>query len=188
MNKKFAPPFRGSKIIDGWLLAPFQGSKNFADGWFFEDEGEWYANICKKIFNGNILEIGSFEGLSLSYIKDTIISNNNKIYSVEINCRKKLIENSKAWGINLICKSSKEASLEFPDNFFDLIYIDASHAYVSISQDIEIWIGKLKTKGILAGHDYDLSGVKQAVDERFKNKYKLSGRNWLVNLGHLRIL
>ncbi len=169
-------------------MPPFQGSKKFADGWFFEDEGEWYANICKKIFNGNILEIGSFEGLSLSYIKDTIISNNNKIYSVEINCRKKLIENSKAWGINLLCKSSKKASSEFPEEFFDFVYIDGDHAYESVNQDISLWTSKIKKTGILAGHDYDWPGVKQAVDEKFKNKFKLSGRNWLVNLGHLRIL
>lgn len=169
-------------------MPSFQGSKNFADGWFFEDEGEWYANICKKIFNGNILEIGSFEGLSLSYIKDTIISNNNKIYSVEINCRKKLIENTDSWGINLICKSSRKASSEFPDEFFDFVYIDGDHAYESVKQDLLLWTRKIKKTGILAGHDYDWPGVKQAVDERFKNKFKLSGRNWLVNLGHLRIL
>lgn len=161
---------------------PFQGSKNFANGWFFDGEGEWYHNICKKIHNGNILEIGSFEGLSLSYIKDTIISNNNKIYSVELYCRPRLLKNAKSWGINLICKSSKEASLDFPDNFFDLIYIDGDHSYQSVKQDILLWIGKVKKKGIIAGHDYNWSGVEKAVNEIFFNKFKLFGRHWLVNL------
>jgi predicted O-methyltransferase YrrM len=163
------------------MMPNFQGSKAFANGWFYEREGEWYANICKNIFNGNILEIGSFEGLSLFYIKNTIKTNNNKIYSVEENCRKKLIENTDLWGINLLCKSSEKASKEFPKNFFDFIYIDGDHSYKSVKQDISLWIGKLKKNGIMAGHDYNWPGVKQAVDEKFKNKFKLFGRNWIVN-------
>ncbi len=164
-------------------LPQFQGSKKNTNGWFFENEGNWYFNICKKIYNGKIIEIGSFEGLSLSYIKNTIITNNNTIYSVEKNCRSKLIENTKKWNVELICKDSYQASLMFPDNFFDLIYIDANHSYEEVKKDIINWLPKLKNTGTIAGHDYDNHwvGVKKAVNEMFKNRFSLYGRNWWVS-------
>ena len=161
----------------------FQGSKENIDGWFFEKEGNWYFDICNKIHNGKIVEIGSFEGLSLSYIKDTIITNNNKIYSVEKHCRQRLIENTKKWNIELICKDSYQASLMFHDYFFDLIYIDANHSYAEVKKDIINWMPKLKNTGIIAGHDYDRGwpGVIKAVDEIFQKKFHLNGRNWAVS-------
>ena len=155
---------------------------HFADGWFYPEEGEWYRRIAQKIRGGNILEIGSFEGLSLSYIKDTIKSNANRIFSVEIHCRKRLVDNASKWGVELLCKDSSAASGEFPDRFFDLIYIDANHSYESVKKDIESWLPKLKMSGIIAGHDYDdhWPGVVKAVDEKFRNRIELSGRNWMV--------
>lgn len=62
------------------------------------------------------MEIGSFEGLSLSYIKDTIKTNNNRIYSVEMHCRPRLVENTSKWGVELICKSSEKASRDFRES------------------------------------------------------------------------
>lgn len=164
-------------------LPAFQGSKKNINGWFFENEGNWYFNICKKIHNGKIIEIGSFEGLSLSYIKETIKTNNNTIYSVEKHCRQRLIENTKKWNIELICKDSYQASLTFPNNFFDLIYIDANHSYEEVKKDIINWMPKLKKTGIIAGHDYDRGwpGVIRAVNEIFQNQFNLRGRNWIVS-------
>jgi predicted O-methyltransferase YrrM len=59
-----------------------------------------------------------------------------------------------------------EAVTRFPDEYFDFVYIDASHRYEDVRQDIEDWWPKVKTGGMLAGHDY-LNQVKRAVNERF---------------------
>jgi len=56
---------------------------------------------------------------------------------------------------------------KFPNGEFDFIYIDASHKYEDVKQDIELCLPKLKYKGIIAGHDYSWSDVKKAVDEKF---------------------
>jgi hypothetical protein len=40
------------------------------------------------------------------------------------------------------------------DNYFDFIYIDACHLYEDVKQDLNQWLPKLKTGGIMAGHDY----------------------------------
>jgi hypothetical protein len=50
---------------------------------------------------------------------------------------------------------------------FDIVYIDANHNYDGVKEDIELWRGKVKKGGYLAGHDYDHYhiGVVQAVQE-----------------------
>ena len=46
------------------------------------------------------------------------------------------------------------ASELFPDNSLDFIYIDANHTYQSVKNDLETWYPKVKSGGLLAGHDY----------------------------------
>ena len=57
-------------------MRAFQTNKDI-NGWFFESEGRFYNSLVSKIKNGNILEIGCFHGLSLSYIYETCLKNNN---------------------------------------------------------------------------------------------------------------
>ena len=67
----------------------------------------------------------------------------------------------------------------------DAMYIDGSHEYKSVIDDLETYKKLLKPGGILWGDDYDnyWPGVKQAVDE-FSNKYKykltITGNNWII--------
>ena len=55
---------------------------------------------------------------------------------------------------NLIRKTSMEALEEFDDNSLDFVYIDGSHDFLNVTQDIHYWLKKVKSGGILAGHDY----------------------------------
>lgn len=57
---------------------------------------------------------------------------------------------------------------------FDFVFIDADHYYESVKADVEAWWPKIRSGGILAGHDYagvgdrrEGWGVKRAVDEFF---------------------
>jgi hypothetical protein len=57
---------------------------------------------------------------------------------------------------------------DFPDNYFDFIYIDACHLYNCVKSDLNNYLPKLKSNGLMCGHDYlnfDEFGVIQAVDE-----------------------
>ena len=47
---------------------------------------------------------------------------------------------------------SLEAAEVFPDGYFDWLYIDANH--LQAYQDCCAWWPKVKTGGIIAGHDY----------------------------------
>jgi hypothetical protein len=45
-------------------------------------------------------------------------------------------------------------ALQFPDNYFNFIYVDARHDYKGVLDDLRAWWPKLKMGGIFAGHDY----------------------------------
>lgn len=63
-----------------------------------------------------------------------------------------------------------------PDDFFDLVYIDACHSYECVMNDLKAWFPKVKKGGgVMAFHDYEMDqdyGVKRAVSE-FCNLYGL---------------
>ncbi|MBD2841038.1 class I SAM-dependent methyltransferase [Erythrobacter rubeus] len=60
-----------------------------------------------------------------------------------------------------------------PDNYFDVIYIDADHRYDGVKRDIEASVPKLKSDGVLIFNDYAVwspasmyhCGVARAVHE-----------------------
>ena len=57
---------------------------------------------------------------------------------------------------------------DFPDNYFDFIYIDACHLYNCVKADLKNFLPKLKNTGLMCGHDYfnhESFGVIEAVNE-----------------------
>lgn len=58
----------------------------------------------------------------------------------------------------------------FLDDSLDFVFIDADHTYTGCRADIEAWLPKIKSGGLLCGHDYHnpghaFPGVDRAVDE-----------------------
>ena len=55
------------------------------------------------------------------------------------------------------------------DNYFDFLYLDASHLYDDVLQDLYQWYPKMKKDSWICGHDYidnnDDFGVIEAVDK-----------------------
>jgi hypothetical protein len=109
------------------------------------------------------------------------VNNNNDFYHSEIAKQRNylfhnFINNVNKCGVNdyitpFRCESSK-AAIMFKDNYFDFVFIDASHDYANVKSDIEAWMPKVKPGGILGGDDYHDSwkGVLKAVDEKIKNQ------------------
>ena len=64
--------------------------------------------------------------------------------------------------------SSLDAAEAFDDETFDYVYIDARHQYPDPKNDMKAWFPKVKTGGVLAGHDWWFTGVKQSVWEFLK--------------------
>lgn len=85
--------------------------------------------------------------------------------------------------IKIIKNDSESESKNYPDEYFDIVYIDASHEYDCVKKDILNWLPKVKSEGIICGDDYIAGwpGVVQAVNEIFGDKVNLVGNQqwWL---------
>lgn len=65
---------------------------------------------------------------------------------------------------------------KFEDEYFDMIYIDGDHSYNGVKSDLDLSFKKVKSGGVICGHDYTkhmFEGVVKAVDE-FCEEKKLS--------------
>jgi len=65
---------------------------------------------------------------------------------------------------------SNEILSQFPNEFFDWVYIDGNHLYEFVKADLELCFDKTKAEGFITGDDYIdggwwKGGVKKAVDE-----------------------
>lgn len=84
---------------------------------------------------------------------------------------------------------SEVAAQGFRDSYLDFVFLDASHFYEDVIKDIQIWLPKIKTGGLMLGHDYRTTGdrwgfgVKKAVDEMFGNRvFTRQGLIWGVRV------
>jgi hypothetical protein len=70
------------------------------------------------------------------------------------------------------CKVPSLFAAQVSPDYFDYVYIDGDHRYEAVSADIRAWWQKIKSGGILAGHDYRSTyrpdihqGIDKAVEE-----------------------
>lgn len=49
------------------------------------------------------------------------------------------------------------------DESLDFVFIDASHNYDSVLEDLKCWAPKIRKGGIVSGHDINMFGVRRAV-------------------------
>ena len=131
---------------------------------------EEILKTINQIKNGVCLEIGVLKG---HYSKKILEQNPKMLYIVdawmplenyedETNNKNhpnafieaKIIADLYSDKCVMIKAKSTQAVEIFKDNFFDFIYIDANHSYEEVKKDINNWFPKVKSGGILGGHDY----------------------------------
>lgn len=90
----------------------------------------------------------------------------------------------KPYKATIIHKTSMDAAPQIKDGSLDFVYIDASHEYTHVKDDIAAWTPKVKKGGIVAGDDYYVTrqnnkGVICAVNEYVdKQGYDLQITRW----------
>jgi hypothetical protein len=74
--------------------------------------------------------------------------------------------------IDVLRLDSAEASRLFADGSVDVVYADADHSREGLARDVAAWMPKLKSDGLLCGHDYNegFPGVVQLVDQIFPER------------------
>jgi predicted O-methyltransferase YrrM len=167
---------------------------------FYEDIGEnwfsyaqFYHDMVQKLKDGSrIAEIGCWKGRSSVCLGVEIVNSHKAIdfYCIDswkyVKSTEQPVSSQEMFDIvyyeflqnirpidsyiNVIRDNSIDASTLFQKEFFDFIFIDASHHYSDVFNDNKYWLPKLKPGGIIAGHDYFTDvhpGVKEAVDETY---------------------
>lgn len=117
-----------------------------------------------------MIEVGIDTGKTTFFLLDNIPT--LTIYAIDLNVKKFYNNEIKEkYGNRLIPIQgiSYNVADQIPNNFADIIFIDADHSYESVKKDILKYTPKLKTTGLLTGHDIDYPGVNQAVNELIKN-------------------
>jgi predicted O-methyltransferase YrrM len=152
------------------------------DGWFNHQAAYDYllANMPK---DGTFVELGAWLGKSSSYLCDKATGQNIFIVDTwkgspnELTTTHKLatkqdiyklfVENMGDRKYTAIKATSKAAARKFKAESLDVVFIDLTHTYEAVKEDIKLWLPKVKKGGYIAGDDYheNWKGVIQAVDE-----------------------
>jgi hypothetical protein len=69
-----------------------------------------------------------------------------------------------------IFETSLDAAAKAKDGQYDFVYIDALHELKAVEDDMEAWITKVRSKGVLSGHDFSMVTVGPAV-QKVAKKY-----------------
>jgi hypothetical protein len=75
---------------------------------------------------------------------------------------------------------SVEKAINFEDNSLDFVFIDGDHSYDGCKGDICAWLRKVKSGGLISGHDINWPGVKRAVEEHFGKYDTAPDHVWYV--------
>lgn len=75
--------------------------------------------------------------------------------------------------VNISVGQSTTVLADFPDEYFDWVYLDTNHNYSNTKAGLGILKAKVKQSGIIAGHDYTIGnwvdgyryGVIEAVNQ-----------------------
>ena len=114
--------------------------------------------------NGIVAELGVDNG----YFTEQIIkiSNPKKLYIIDTwsskrygqnkfeKVKEKFFEEIKSEKIEILRSDSITAAKQFQNNYFDWIYIDTDHSYSTTAQELNAYESKIKTNGLICGHDY----------------------------------
>jgi hypothetical protein len=85
--------------------------------------------------------------------------------------------------VEIMRMTSLEASQKVEDNSLDFVYIDALHDFDSVMMDLLLWNPKVKSGGIISGHDfvhYYQFGIIQAV-QAFTQAHQIHA--WYITTG-----
>lgn len=139
-------------------------------------KGDFSRKILTIVRPRRLVLIDKFEGIARSGDKD-----GKNIETIDFNTYFPFIK-AEFIGHNVdLVKGDTSLISNYPDGFFDFVYIDADHSYKAVKADLERCHPKVK--GWIMGHDYALrtEGVIKAVTE-YCEKYKLK-INYLTNDG-----
>ena len=102
-----------------------------------------------------VLAAGGYNNLIIHCVDTFMGSEEHQAELQGRSTKEEFLENTKAFGnVHVIQKTSVEAAKEFFDKSLDAVFIDGSHDYDNVKLDIISWTPKIRSGGIIMGHDY----------------------------------
>jgi len=176
-------------------------SNSFGEGWF--SYPSLYSEMVKRFPSGSrFVEVGCWKGKSSAYMAVEIINSHKDIEFFCVDTWQGSVEHEGMKELPLLYDiflenmlpvqehyfplkmTSLEAAKKFKDKSLDFVFIDASHEYEDVKNDILAWYPKVKEGGVIAGHDFYIDeydwfpGVKKAVQEIIPS-YSTSDKCWI---------
>ena len=147
--------------------------------------------------NSILVELGSFCGNSSYYLAEAARSTNSKLFCVDsfkvgfdgqpqIDSRSKWhqVMSNNMDVTTLLDMTTHDAGLEFNQEI-DFIFIDADHTYEGLLLDLQDWLPKVKSDGLVLLHDFTNTacpGIKRAFDEYTQDTYKELNSTWSLKV------
>lgn len=171
--------------------------QQFGENWFTYPK--LYSEIVQRFPSGSkFAEVGVWKGKSAAYMCVEIANSgkdiefyciDNWLGSVEHQGNEDLPRLFEIFTENMkpvenyytaMRMNSLDAVKNFENESLDFVFIDASHEYEDVKNDIAAWIPKVKNGGILAGHDFHHSPIKQALQyHQLKIEERLDDDCWI---------
>lgn len=152
-------------------------------GWLSLEVCELLHDSAKShSMDGDIVEIGSWQGKSTVLLAKSLSKPNSKVYAIDphkgsqehihlygdIDTFERFQANLKKYDVDekvvVIREYSKDAINKIP-NKISMLWIDGSHEYPDVKSDFELYFPKLKLGGIVLFHDSKWQGVKKVLWE-----------------------
>jgi len=108
-----------------------------------------FSKAILQGWEGKLYMIDPWRPLGDEYLD----SSNHKLHATAYSDTMNSIKGLEDRAIMIRALSSQAVEL-FADNSLDYVYIDGNHAYDWVKEDLELWWPKLKSGGLMAGHDY----------------------------------
>lgn len=165
---------------------------------WFDYEDVFLDAIKNANHDDHFVEIGVWRGGSTAFMGVEIVNSGKKIKYDAIDCFSPTVdlgqESAEIYEetknnlkpltdlgvVNLIKAYSLDAVSNYEDNSLSFVFIDGSHQYEDVKADLLAWLPKVKSGGILSGHDYtnvEHVGVYKAVGEVLGHNNVTKSRN-----------
>lgn len=144
------------------MISTFDKNMKIAELGVFE--GDFSKDIYKICNPSELYLVDLFQGYFGSGDKD---GRNHHYVQLELEYEKLKTLYSSDSRVKVIKNSTLEFLDSLPDDYLDMVYIDADHDYLPVKKDLYASLKKVKKGGLICGHDY----VRNTQAERAVNEF-----------------
>ena len=195
---KVKPEIEGALYISGWMTPEelnwlYKQAKNFE---YIAEIGSWKGRSAYALASGNkkgimntVYCIDTFKG-SIGEMVDQNgqLSKELSPFHAEVLEKdiKKVFEANTCQfnNIQVIQMKNEDACKYFDDEALEMVFIDGDHRKEEVLKDIRNWLPK--TSRLLCGHDLQIDGVRQALEESGLPWKHATGSIWYVDIQEYR--